>query len=210
MGRRQGIAVGPPIARRRRRPGNGHATTFQACSRLASRAPVATAQCMHCNELRMRALIFLLADSQSRAAACHNRQPARLRAPPPPACSPRAPRRVAARAVNRRLPIVCQAVGEVGADHCCRHVGGWSQGECCRMPGGNPGLFQSWRSRGVHHRPHTYDVCLAGRIRTRGQLHYSCHNDSWRGGRDTNDARRHIINNEGAHAADAAVRPSNS
>ena len=71
-------------------------------------------------------------------------------------------------------------------------------------------LVHTWRSRGVHHRPHTYDVCLAGRIRTRGQLHYSCHNDSWRGGRDTNDARRHIINNEGAHAADAAVRPSNS
>ena len=70
-------------------------------------------------------------------------------------------------------------------------------------------LVHTWRSRGVHHRPHTYDVCLAGRIRTRGQLHYSCHNDSWRGGRDTNDARRHIINNEGAHAADAAVRPSN-
>ena len=71
-------------------------------------------------------------------------------------------------------------------------------------------LVHTWRSRGVHHRPHTYDVCLAGRIRTRGQLHYSCHNDSWRGGRDTNDARRHIINNEGAHAADAAVRPSNT
>ena len=71
-------------------------------------------------------------------------------------------------------------------------------------------LVHTWRSRGAHHRPHTYDVCLAGRIRTRGQLHYSCHNDSWRGGRDTNDARRHIINNEGAHAADAAVRPSNS
>ena len=70
-------------------------------------------------------------------------------------------------------------------------------------------LVHTWRSRGAHHRPHTYDVCLAGRIQTRGQLHYSCHNDSWRGGRDTNDARRHIINNEGAHAADAAVTPSN-
>ena len=54
-------------------------------------------------------------------------------------------------------------------------------------------LVHTWRSRGVHHRPHTYDVRLAGRIRTRGQLHYSCHNDSWRGGRDTNDARRHIL-----------------
>ena len=70
-------------------------------------------------------------------------------------------------------------------------------------------LVHTWRSRGAHHRPHTYDVCLAGRIQSRGQLHYSCHNDSWRGGRDTNDARRHIINNEGAHTADAAVRPSN-
>ena len=54
-------------------------------------------------------------------------------------------------------------------------------------------LVHTWRSRGAHHRPHTYDVCLAGRIRTRGQLHYNCHNDSWRGGRDTNDARRHIL-----------------
>ena len=54
-------------------------------------------------------------------------------------------------------------------------------------------LIHTWRSRGAHHRPHTYDVCLAGRIQSRGQLHYSCHNDSWRGGRDTNDARRHIL-----------------
>jgi hypothetical protein len=42
---------------------------------------------------------------------------------------------------------VCQAVGEVGADHCCRHVGGRSQGECCSMSGGSGGLFQSLRSK---------------------------------------------------------------
>ena len=36
-------------------------------------------------------------------------------------------------------------------------------------------LIHTWRSRGAHHRPHTYDVCLAGRIQSRGQLHYSCH-----------------------------------
>jgi hypothetical protein len=53
------------------------------------------------NELRMRAVIFLLADSQSRAAACHtsnqacSRQPAAARLRAPPACSPRA--RAAAR-----------------------------------------------------------------------------------------------------------------
>jgi hypothetical protein len=78
-------------------------------------------------------LIFLLADSQSRAAACHNRHAAgsprgcaRRPRMQPGAASP-------ARAVNRRLPIECQAVREVGADHCCRHVGGRSQGECCRI-----------------------------------------------------------------------------
>ena len=95
----------------------------------------------------MRGLIFLLADSQSRAAACHNRHAAGSRPrgarAAARACSPRAPPRAAARAVNRRLPIVCQAVGEVGADHCCRHVGGRSQGECCSMSGGSGGLFQS-------------------------------------------------------------------
>jgi hypothetical protein len=89
----------------------------------------------------VRAVIFLLADSQSRAAACHNQacsrqQAARARggaarpATPPPR----------ARGVTDG-PIVCQAVGEVGADHCCRHVGGRSQGECCSMPGGSGGLL---------------------------------------------------------------------
>jgi hypothetical protein len=90
-------------------------------------------------ELRMRGLIFLLADSQSRAAACHNRHAAGS----PRGCARRPRAAGAARAVNRRLPIVCQAVGEVGADHCCRHVGGRSQGECCSMSGGSGGLFQS-------------------------------------------------------------------
>ena len=33
-------------------------------------------------------------------------------------------------------------------------------------------LIHTWRSRGAHHRPHTYDVCLARRIQNRGQLHY--------------------------------------
>jgi hypothetical protein len=96
------------------------------------------------NELRMRGLIFLLADSQSRAprGAAAAAAAARARAPR------RAPGggagRRRARRANRQLQRSwCQAVGEVRADHCCRHVGGWSQGECCRMPGGNPGLFQS-------------------------------------------------------------------
>ena len=152
----------------------------------------------------MRNLIFLLADSQSRAAdaitgsplGCARRRPRACSPRAPPrrrkGCQPTAPDRVpgcgggrgrpllpargrtvaggvlphtggnpglfqtlvdaalfgrgrapGARAVNRRLPIVCQAVGEVGADHCCRHVGGRSQGECCSMSGGNGGLFQS-------------------------------------------------------------------
>ena len=51
--------------------------------------------------------------------------------------------------------IVCQAVGEVGADLCCRHVGGRSQGECCRI------LEAIRASSTVWHSP-----CEAGGART--------------------------------------------